>query len=158
MRLRVSTDLDCSPERVWTLTLSTAPLNRLTAPLLVFEPIDPDPLPTVWADGGRYLVRLWALGVVPLGTHRIETSVTRFDATPGERTYCLRDDGHGDLAGRWDHRMTVEEQWDGRTRYTDDVRIEAGVLTVFLWLGAHVLYRYRQYRLRDALMSGTDDN
>lgn len=158
MYLRVSTALDCSPERAWTSTLSTALLHRLTAPLLVFEPIDPDPLPIVWADGGRYLVRLWVFGVVPLGTHRIETHVAEFDSTPGEQTYCLRDDGRGDLADRWNHRMVVEESRGNRTRYTDEVDIEAGVFTPFVWLGAQVLYRYRQYRLRELLATGTDEN
>lgn len=151
MRLRLSMELDCPPERAWTHTLSTRLLDQVTRPLLVFDPIDPDSFPAVWADGGQYLVGLRAIGVVPLGTHRIETRVERFDPTLGEQRYCLRDDGHGDLASRWDHRMVVEEIGENRTRYTDDVRIEAGVLTLFLWLGAHLLYRYCQYRLRAML-------
>ena len=158
MRLRLSTDLDCAPERAWIHTLDTRSLNRLVAPLLVFEPVDPDSFPAIWADGGRYPVRLWALGVVPLGTHRIETTVRRLDSTPGERAYCLRDDGSGDLVSRWDHRMVVEETDENRTRYTDAVDLEAGLLTPLLWFGAHVLYRYRQYRLRGILAtdSGKD--
>jgi ligand-binding SRPBCC domain-containing protein len=156
MRLRVSMELDCPPERAWAHTLRTALLNRLTAPLLVFEPIDPDPLPAVWADGDRYLVRLWALGVFPLGTRRIETSVTTLDPTPGEQAYCLCDEGSSDLASRWEHRMIVEEVREHRTRYTDAVAIEAGVLTALLWLGAQVLYRYRQYRLREILIGASE--
>jgi hypothetical protein len=157
MRLRLSTHIDCAPERAWIRTLDTQLLNRLTAPLLVFEPIDPRSFPAVWADGGRYLVRLWALGIVPLGTHRIETSITELDSTPGEGTYCLRDDGSGDLASRWDHRMIVEEMSENRTRYTDVVRLEAGLLTPLLWFGAHVLYRYRQHRLRGILVTDSDE-
>jgi hypothetical protein len=43
-----------------------------------------------------------------------------------------------------------------RTRYTDAVAIEAGVLTALLWLGAQVLYRYRQYRLREILIGASE--
>jgi hypothetical protein len=153
VRLRVSTVLDCAPERAWIHTLRTDLLNRVTRPLLRFEPLDPASLPAIWADGGASVVRLWALDVVPVGTHRIETSVEALDSTPGGQVYCLRDDGRGTLASRWDHRMIVEEVDGSRTRYTDDIRIEAGALTPLLWLGAHVLYRYRQYRLRGVLTS-----
>lgn len=123
----------------------------MTEPLLRFEPIDPETVPAVWADGGRYPVRLRALGVVPLGTHRIETTVPMLDSTPGAQVYCLRNEGSGDLASRWDHRMVVEEGRENRTRYTDEAHIEAGALTPLLWLGAHVLYWYRQHRLRAVL-------
>jgi hypothetical protein len=53
--------------------------------------------------------------------------------------------------------MIVKETSGNRTRYTDAVDLEAGLLTPLLWLGAYVLYRYRQYRLREMLVTNSGE-
>jgi hypothetical protein len=61
---------------------------------------------------------------------------------------CVRDNGHGDLPRKWDHRITLVPQPGGGTLYTDRVEVGAGVLTPFVWLFAGMFYRHRQRRWR----------
>lgn len=53
--------------------------------------------------------------------------------------------------------MCVEEVRESRTCYTDERCVEAGLLTPLSWFDAHVLYRYRQHRLREALTTDSDN-
>ncbi len=53
---------------------------------------------------------------------------------------------HDPLIRRWDHRIAVEPADTSTCRYTDDVDIEAGLLTVPVWLFAQLFYRHRQHR------------
>jgi len=39
-------------------------------------------------------------------------------------------------------------QLPGRCGYTDQIDIQAGILTPPIWLFAHIFYRYRQRRWR----------
>ena len=60
------------------------------------------------------------------------------------------------MLSTWDHRITIEETDDGRTRYTDAVEVGAGLLTPAFWVLAHLLYRYRQYRWGRLVRNGYD--
>ena len=48
----------------------------------------------------------------------------------------------------WSHRITVDDEGWGSTRYLDEIEIAAGVLTPFVWVYAQLFYRYRQWRWR----------
>ncbi|HEU4562217.1 MAG TPA: hypothetical protein VFS20_30590 [Longimicrobium sp.] len=71
-----------------------------------------------------------------------------------EGVRCLRDEGAGTLARTWDHLVTVAPDPSGGSRYTDHVRVAAGVLTPMVWLFAQALFRWRQRRLREAAATG----
>jgi len=43
-----------------------------------------------------------------------------------------------------DHRIIIHDEPNGKTRYSDDVEIEAGLLTPFVWLFSQAFYRHRQ--------------
>jgi len=58
----------------------------------------------------------------------------------------LRDNGSGRLVPIWDHWIFLEDIGAGRTRYTDRVDVEAGVLTPMIWLFACLFYAHRQRR------------
>ena len=49
----------------------------------------------------------------------------------------------------WNHRIKVEPLSERRCLYTDELELRAGVLTAFVWLIAHLFYRYRQMRWRN---------
>jgi hypothetical protein len=93
-----------------------------------------------------------ALGVVPIGEQTIAISFPLQE--PAKGRYQLRDDGSGQLVRTWDHLITVEPadsapgQRTPRTRYIDQVDVDAGALTAPVWLWAHLLYRWRQRRWR----------
>ena len=70
----------------------------------------------------------------------------------------MRDNGRGDLAKRWDHRITIEGTDQGTTQYTDRVEVEAGLLTPGVWAFAQLFYRYRQARWRRLVRHDFDYN
>jgi hypothetical protein len=151
VRVRVSSAIDCSPERLWTETLTTRLLAYVLFPFVAFSPVDGE-FPELWSERS-YPVRILAFGLIPVARHTIDVSVPVVESTPGAQRYVLVDDGSGPLFRTWRHTITVEES-GGRTRLTDEVRIDAGYLTPLAWLLAHVLYRYRQYRIRRLVAAG----
>lgn len=155
MRVVVSTELSCSVPEVWALARTPWLMRYVSWPLTVFTPLQPAAWPEQWQPGD-HRVGLRALGVLPIGAQTISISFPLTDPDAGRLQ--LRDNGSGQLVQRWDHLITVEPAAGGppgRTAYTDEIDVDAGVLTVVVWLWAHMLYRWRQRRWR-RLTSGTD--
>ena len=147
MRTLITTRLDCKPERAWEAVQTTRLLEHVAAPLLGFEPLQPRTLPETWRPG-NYLVKMKFLGFIPLGKQWVVVSMPKRKKTTSRREYAIRDDGHGSLAKKWDHLITITETQDGKTQYTDQVDIDAGLLTPLIWLFSQVFYRHRQRRWR----------
>ncbi len=78
--------------------------------------------------------------MIPLGRHSIFCE--RID--PELREIQTRE--REPLVRRWDHLVRVRPEGDGHTRYSDEIEIEAGLLTPIVWLFAEVFYRHRQRR------------
>lgn len=141
MRVTLTSVLDIPASVAWQWVSTPALLTYVAAPLQDFEPIDPQAFPAVWSPG-RYLVRLRMFGVVPIGTQWIVISVPE----AGPARYRLRDDGSGSLVSTWDHWITIDPLEGNRCRYTDEVEIQAGWRTPFVWLFARLFYTHRQRR------------
>ncbi|MFC7046060.1 hypothetical protein ACFQH6_12130 [Halobacteriaceae archaeon GCM10025711] len=154
MELSVTTLLDAPTERVWDEVQKPALLEHVAYPLLTFTPVDGADLPDRFDDGDEIQVELKLFGVVPMGTQWIRVSIPETRQTPGAQLYRIRDDGSGQIVSTWDHLITIRETPDGKTVYTDEVEIDAGVLTLFVWLFSNVFYRYRQARWRRLVDDG----
>lgn len=139
-----STILPAPAAEVWDRVQRSATLAHVSRPLLVFDPVD-GPLPEVWSEG-TYPVRMRLYGILPLGRQNI---VIRHEPSEPGR-WRIRDAGHGPLARRWDHLITIEAVGD-RTRYTDRVEIDAGWLTLPVAAFAWLFYGHRQRRWRRLL-------
>ena len=92
--------------------------------------------------GDSVNLRLWFFHVLPTWRHTIGIEAV---GTP-PRTIQSRE--FGGLVRRWDHLIRVSPGPEGRTDYTDEIEIEAGVFTPLVCFWAHVQYRYRQWRWR----------
>jgi hypothetical protein len=145
--VEISTVLNSSADRVWDEVQKTNLLKYVAYPLLKFEPLTPIEFPAVW-QSGKYLVKLKAFGCIPLGRQCIVISQPDSDSGPSLGVYQIRDDGYGDIVTKWDHQITIRSTPGGLAQYTDRVEVRAGLLTPFIWLYAHIFYRYRQYRWR----------
>lgn len=145
LTVRVTTLLDCPPERAWEEVQKPYLLRYVAAPLLRFEAVRPTAFPERWREG-KYLVRIKLFSIFPLGAQWIGIEFPP-NPTPGV-SYQVRDNGHGQLMRVWDHLITLESAPDGRTRYTDRVEVNAGLLTPFAWFFAKLFYRHRQRRWR----------
>ncbi|MET0829226.1 MAG: hypothetical protein ABWY26_06885 [Microbacterium sp.] len=155
----MTTELPISPHAAWELVQSPVTMRYVSWPLTVFSPLDPASWRSRWQPGD-YRFRMRALAVLPIGEQTVSISFPESDPVTGR--YQLRDNGHGQLVRTWDHRITIEPvpadavqkagsasiAGQDRTRYTDRIDVDAGRLTVPVWLWAHVLYRWRQHRWR----------
>lgn len=152
MRFTLSTILACPADRVWAEVLRPRLLDYVAHPVLRFSPVDPPQFPQEWRPG-EYVVALRLVGVVPLGTQTIGISFPP-PVRPGERV--LHDAGRSALIAVWDHRITVAPADAGTTRYTDTLRIEAGLLTPLIWTWARLFFGHRQRRWRRLVANGFD--
>jgi hypothetical protein len=143
VRVQLSTKLPITAEEAAALVAIPALLNHIAAPLLRFVALDPPALPDVWGER-RYHVRVLLGGLLPLGRQWID--ISRHSGPAGG--FRMRDNGSGDLARRWDHWITITPDAAGGCTYTDDVEIEAGLLTPFVWSFAKLFYAHRQRRWR----------
>lgn len=145
MHVVVGTELACEPRAARREVVTTRLLRFVSAPLIAFEPIDGSSWPEIWR-AGTHPMRMRLFGIIPFGEQVIEISFPE-PTRPDE--FLLRDDGSGTVARRWDHRISIRPaSRSGWTRYEDHVDVEAGVLTLPVWLFAQVLYRWRQRRWR----------
>jgi hypothetical protein len=117
-------------------------LQHVAWPLVVFRSREHGGFPQQWAPGPH---RLWmlAFGLIPLGPQTIGIEIGPHE----NNLYRLRDNGSGLLARTWDHLITIAPEGAG-ARYTDKVRIGAGLLTPLVWAFASIFYRWRQVRWR----------
>jgi hypothetical protein len=142
MKVHVQTELDCLPERVWNEVQKSALLLVVAHPIVRIEPVDEVDFPVCWAEGATIRCRSYLFGVVPLGVRTI--FLERIDQAARE----IQSRENDPLVRRWDHLITVAAADGGRTLYRDMVEIEAGLLTLPVWLFASGFYRHRQMRWR----------
>jgi hypothetical protein len=142
MRAFVETVLPCPAEKVWDELQRPALLREITRPLFRFLPAKPPQFPERWSDGATLHFRGYLFGIIPLGIHSI--FLERID--PVEREIQSREKDA--LVPRWDHLIRVRPTDDGETLYSDEIIIEAGWLTPFVWLFAQAFYRHRQRKWR----------
>lgn len=144
MRIRLTTVLNCPKERAWQAVQTTRLLEYIAAPLVRFDPLQPSRLPETWVEGS-YQVSMKIFGWFSFGKHWIVISKPQAENGP----YHIRDNGYGDHIKKWDHWINIQDALDEKTLYTDQVDIEAGLLTPVVWLFSQVFYRYRQRRWRE---------
>ncbi len=149
MTVELSTVLDAPPERIWEAVNRTALHAYVTRPLLTFEPVDPPILPERWEEQ-EYRVRMKLFGIVPLGWQIVKVERPTTEGASKQ----IRDNGRGALIRRWDHLITIEPAGPRRTRYTDWVEVEAGLLTPLVWAFARVFYAHRQRRWQRLVAHG----
>jgi len=149
--VEISTRFEASPDQVWEALQKPRLLQFVARPILHFTPIDPPQFPERWTPRD-YTVRMWFLGVLPVGRQII--GLSHPPAEGDER--LIRDNGRSAIIKRWDHLISIAPE-DGGTRYTDRVEIEAGLFTPFIVAFAQVFYRHRQRRWRHLIAKDFND-
>ncbi|MBY0422811.1 MAG: hypothetical protein K2Q06_10950, partial [Parvularculaceae bacterium] len=135
MKATCTSIFDAAPGDVEGILHTTEVLRFIAAPLILFTSRERGGFPALW-EPGKHRVFMWFLGFIPFGPQTVDISWGRDEA--GD--FWIRDDGSGLLVRRWDHRITVRPAPDGKTLYTDNVEIGAGILTPFVWAFASVFY------------------
>jgi hypothetical protein len=141
--VRRSTVLDAPPELIWAAVRTPQAFRFVTHGLLDWRPLRGRTEP--WTVGEEASGWLLLGGVLPFSRHRIRVAEIDHDAR------VLRSDESGGPIRAWRHDIIVEAAPDGdgeRTRYTDVIAIEAGLLTPLVSAFAQVFYGIRQRRWR----------
>ena len=119
MLVRVSTRLPAPAGVVWDTVQRTDTLRYVTRGLLGFR-LEGD-APERLAEGETYRMRLLFFGLLPAWRHEIR--VVRLDDAHRE----IRTEEHGGPVRTWRHRIAVDDEGWGSTRYLDEIEIAAGV-------------------------------
>ncbi len=146
MIARITTRLPCSESDLWQKIIEPRSLQFVSSPVLSFLAADKGGLAGEWQVGRPYALRLYFLGVIPLGRHTIR--LAKID----KETNTIVSRESGLLARVWNHAIFFHEVAPGEVSYTDEVEIEAGWLTPVVWLFAYLFYRHRQRRWKVLLM------
>ncbi len=140
LRIKLTTELEAPADAVWNALRKTEAFRYVARPLLCLKA----DLPRRWPDRGGVvrIERLLLLCVVPAWSHEL-----RFVRLDDEEHEMLTSERGGPIR-EWKHRIRVEPVSGRLCRYTDEVEVCAGMLTLLVWLFAHLFYRYRQMRWR----------
>jgi len=140
MIARISTYLDCSEERLWEKIMDPQSLQFIASPILSFQPPVKSDLEGEWIVGKSYELKLYFLGIFPLGRHSIK--IVTIDR---DRNMIVSHET-GQLARVWNHTIRFSRATPTKLTYSDEIQIEAGLLTAPIWIFAHLFYRHRQKR------------
>ncbi|WKZ35136.1 MAG: hypothetical protein QY332_16095 [Anaerolineales bacterium] len=150
MLASISTTFDCTAEQLWDEISRPASLRFVAAPLLYFEPLVPGELDSDWVVGKTYALRLSLFGFLPAGEHRL--TLTNID----REANLIESKESGALAPVWNHTIRFHALANGKLHYSDEIEIQAGLLTGLIWAFAHLFYRHRQRRWKK-LLDGKKD-
>ena len=142
MKLYIETTLACLPKAVWQEVKKPSLLMHVASPIVTFKSVSPPTLPAEWLSGQSVKLETHLFGVIPMGIRTLY-----FERVDDERRQ-IQTREHDPLIRKWDHLIEIGRDEKGETRYVDLLDVDAGVLTLPVWLFAQVFYRHRQRRWR----------
>lgn len=145
MLVKVMSVFNCNADELFQEVRKTKSLIYIGKPLVQFVQLPNHPLPEVWQEG-RYLVKMYLLGLIPFGKQWI---VISFDNDMKH----IRDNGYSKLIKKWDHNIYLKNIGENKTLYADTIDINAGLFTIFIVLFAHLFYRWRQKRWSQLILN-----
>ena len=148
MKFSLTTPLVCTMSDAWDALHNPDVFREVSAPLLAFRAVEPEIFPLRYESGKRYVVRAYALGLIPLGTQEINPDT---ESGPDHKTF--RDNGKGlsgalGLVSLFRHTMTLRPSGTGPTLLHDQLEFRAGVLTPLLWISFRIFWGWRHFRIR----------
>lgn len=140
MNIKIRSVYSAPAPNVWMLVKKSSTLVFVTRGFLGFA--GAKRFPESWVEGDTITTRLLFFGFIPAWRHSI--TFKKID----EKKCILYTNEGGGLVPIWNHIIQVDVNDDQTCTYTDDVEVRAGVLTILVWMYAHIFYLYRQFRWR----------
>lgn len=134
---RISTELPLPAETAFALAQKPATFSYVVRGLFRVSGL---PERADFGEGDELSGRIWWLGAIPSWRHHLRL----VHVGPNE----LYTNERGGPVRVWNHRLTFTPLGDARCRYTDEIELDAGWQTPFVWLFAQLAFRYRQRRWR----------
>lgn len=145
MKVKISTDLACPAIDAWQTVIQSATLSYVALPLAKIEASRAS-FPKNWIQAQTIYCKSYLFGFIPVGERTIYFE--RVDSAEKE----IQSRESDPLIRRWDHLITVKPTSKSSCTYCDEVVIEAGLMTFFVWAWANWFYRHRQKRLADLVL------
>lgn len=146
MRVFVESLFQCDAEMAWSAVQNSEVLVEVAAPLVLICPPKDETFPQRWAAGSSVRCRCILFGILPLVTRTLRFE--RIDSLARQIQTRETDP----LVRRWDHLISIRPADNGCCWYSDEIEIEAGWRTPFVWLFASVLYSHRQRRWKKRIV------
>ncbi|PID75702.1 MAG: hypothetical protein CSB23_01695 [Deltaproteobacteria bacterium] len=147
MNVRVATRLKTDENAIWNELQNVSSLRYVAAPILIFRAEKDGLIPKRWACGVEYRFRLFFFGIIPIGKHVIQL------VELNEERKRIRSNEHSWILRLWIHTIRLHKIDHCSVEYVDEIELDAGILTVPVYLFALFFYRYRQYRWRKRCIS-----
>lgn len=149
MKITASTILPVDIDTAWEMLHTPAVFKSVSSPFTMFKENPHHPLPERFVPNTDYTVKVFAGGIIPLGTQIIRLEDTL--VSPNRRH--TTDVGHGvsgmlGMLTHWRHQMSLESLDNGQTQFSDQLTVNASWQTPVLWVGFSVFWRWRALRLR----------
>lgn len=145
MKAIITSKLNISAGDAWRLVKKSSTLIFITKGVLSFS--DSDHYPEEWLENRSVTSRLKFFGLFPAWNHEIY-----FQKICDSALEILTQE-QGGIVSKWEHLIKVTPtDNDAIILYTDQIDIEAGLFTPFVWLYAHLFYRYRQLRWKRLIL------
>ena len=138
MIAEISTHLKAPTEKVWALLKKIDTFFFITRGMMSFT--GSKSWPQELTTGTTLRARLIFFHFIPAWHH--ELKIVHIDENKKE----ILSNEKGGLIKKWNHFIQVQAQSNDTCVYRDQIDIDAGRLTFFVWLFANVFYRYRQWR------------
>ena len=122
-------------------------LQYIAAPYATFTPVKKTDKNMIWEPGKTFAFQFKLFGVIPFGIHTIK--VIDFSEQRGIYTH----EGNPSVP-IWNHRISLKQMTKSSTRYTDEVEINGGWKTGFVYLWAKAFYAHRQRKWKKLLKKG----
>lgn len=136
MKVIVSSIMNSDGKKMWSKLEKVSTLFYISWPLLKFTPSSSSKTPLQWKKGKKYTLNIYGLCIIPLGKHII--TVQKKDSGKKE----LITEESGTLTSIWNHHIKIESVSKKVIKYTDEIDIEAGVMTLFVWFFCSVFLSF----------------
>ena len=143
MKVHVESVLDCPPQKIWEALTHSASFLRVIKPIVSIKPLTPSQHPEKWREDLTVFVKPYLFGFIPMGPKKIYFETIDHDS----RFIQTRESDA--FVNVWDHSISVINQGECQTKYSDTIEIKAGIFTPFVWLFAEYFYRHRQRRWKE---------
>ena len=147
MKAKISTFIETDENKMWKELQKVSSLMHVASPILKFKPKNGQVLPEKWTKGEELRLKLLLFGFIPLGDHVIKL----VEINKNENLIISNERGR--LTEVWNHTIKFESINNHKIKYTDEIEIEAGILTWAIWLFAQVFYRHRQNKWKELMGS-----
>jgi len=135
--------LNCRPEEVWRLIQQASLFQDISKPLLTIT--TKEPLPEIWREGDACELQGRLFGLFPLAVRQLRVMKVDHDRR------VLKTVETDSVTKRWRHAVRIQETSSGMSLYSDSIKINAGLFTPLIWAFTHLLYAYRQRKLRQMI-------